>query len=96
MILSAGSEPALHISGMLTDEQGATCIGQDMEQEPLVIRQLDEQGQSLRRLFHRIVTRMSVHCVRSVYTFQLEALLMIRSFDELTAFLSCEIYEPDK
>ncbi|MET3211354.1 UNVERIFIED_CONTAM: hypothetical protein ABIC26_004321 [Paenibacillus sp. PvR008] len=73
MILSAGSEPALHISGMLTDEQGAACIGQDMEQEPLVIRQLDEQGQSLRRLFHRIVTRMSVHCVRSVYTFQLEA-----------------------
>ncbi|MGP0578840.1 deaminase domain-containing protein [Paenibacillus peoriae] len=63
----------LHISGLLSEEQGAACIGQDMEQEPIVIRQLDDQGQSLRRLFHGIVTRMSVHCVRSVYTFELEA-----------------------
>ncbi|WP_418026503.1 EndoU domain-containing protein [Paenibacillus sp. JJ1722] len=63
----------LHISGMLSEEQGAACIGQDMEQEPIVIRQLDDQGQSLRRLFHGIVTRMSVHCVRGVYTFELEA-----------------------
>ncbi|WP_231517236.1 contractile injection system protein, VgrG/Pvc8 family [Paenibacillus sp. UNCCL52] len=63
----------LHISGMLSEEQGAVCIGQDMEQEPIVIRQLDDQGQSLRRLFHGIVTRMSVHCVRDVYTFELEA-----------------------
>ncbi|WP_373441565.1 CdiA family toxin C-terminal domain-containing protein [Paenibacillus kribbensis] len=58
---------------MLSEEQGAACIGQDMEQEPIVIRQLDDQGQSLRRLFHGIVTRMSVHCVRGVYTFELEA-----------------------
>ncbi|WP_256026393.1 contractile injection system protein, VgrG/Pvc8 family, partial [Paenibacillus polymyxa] len=63
----------LHISGMLSEEQGAVCIGQDMEQEPIVIRQLNDQGQSLRRLFHGIVTRMSVHCVRGVYTFELEA-----------------------
>ncbi|MGW9530499.1 contractile injection system protein, VgrG/Pvc8 family [Paenibacillus terrae] len=63
----------LHISGLLSEEQGAAYIGQDMEQEPIVIRQLDEQGQSLRRLFHGIVTRMSVHCVRGVYTFELEA-----------------------
>ncbi|MEK4988595.1 contractile injection system protein, VgrG/Pvc8 family [Listeria sp. FSL L8-0308] len=63
----------LHINGMLSEEQGAACIGQNMEQEPIVIRQLDEQGQSLRRLFHGIVTRMSVHCVRGVYTFELEA-----------------------
>ncbi|WP_226001496.1 zincin-like metallopeptidase toxin domain-containing protein [Paenibacillus sp. BJ-4] len=63
----------LHISGMLSEEQGAACIGQNMEQEPIVIRQLDDQGQSLRRLFHGIVTRMSVHCVRGVYTFELEA-----------------------
>ncbi|MBU9705467.1 hypothetical protein KSP24_00810 [Paenibacillus sp. AK121] len=63
----------LHISGMLSEEQGAVCIGQDMEQEPIVIRQLDDQGQSLRRLFHGIVTRMSVRCVRGVYTFELEA-----------------------
>ncbi|WP_431087555.1 contractile injection system protein, VgrG/Pvc8 family [Paenibacillus sp. 8b26] len=63
----------LHISGLLSEKQGAACIGQDMEQEPIVIRQLDEQGQSLRRLFHGIVTRMSVHCVRGVYTFELEA-----------------------
>ncbi|WP_244310740.1 contractile injection system protein, VgrG/Pvc8 family [Paenibacillus ottowii] len=63
----------LHISGLLSEEQGAACIGQDMEQEQIVIRQLDDQGQSLRRLFHGIVTRMSVHCVRGVYTFELEA-----------------------
>ncbi|MGW9623780.1 adhesin, partial [Paenibacillus terrae] len=50
----------LHITGMLTEEQGAACIGQNMEQEPIVIRQLDDQGQSLRRLFHGIVTQMSV------------------------------------
>ncbi|MDH2333877.1 contractile injection system protein, VgrG/Pvc8 family [Paenibacillus polymyxa] len=63
----------LHIDGLLSEEQGAACIGQDMEQEPIVIRQLNDQGQSLRRLFHGIVTRMSVHCVRGVYTFELEA-----------------------
>lgn len=63
----------LHISGMLSEEQGAACIDQNMEQEPIVIRQLNDQGQSLRRLFHGIVTRMSVHCVRGVYTFELEA-----------------------
>ncbi|MFK4305263.1 phage baseplate assembly protein gpV, partial [Paenibacillus sp. RC254] len=63
----------LHIRGMLSEEQGAACIGQNMEQEPIVIRQLDDQGQSLRRLFHGIVTQMSVHCIRGVYTFELEA-----------------------
>ncbi|APQ58804.1 hypothetical protein PPOLYM_00594 [Paenibacillus polymyxa] len=63
----------LHISGMLSEEQGAACIDQNMEQEPIVIRQLNDQGQLLRRLFHGIVTRMSVHCVRGVYTFELEA-----------------------
>ncbi|MEK3951138.1 restriction endonuclease fold toxin [Paenibacillus sp. FSL H7-0703] len=64
---------SLHISGMLSEEQGDACIGQDMEQEPIVIRQLNDQGQSLRRLFHGIVTHMSVQCVRGVYTFELEA-----------------------
>ncbi|MFK4303941.1 hypothetical protein ABH892_004069 [Paenibacillus sp. RC254] len=34
---------------------------------------MDEQGQSLRRLFHGLVTRMSVYCIRGVYTFELEA-----------------------
>ncbi|WP_081396581.1 nucleic acid/nucleotide deaminase domain-containing protein [Paenibacillus peoriae] len=63
----------LHISGMLSEEQGAACIGQNMEHEPIVIRQLNDQGQSLRRMFHGIVTRMSVCCVRGVYTFELEA-----------------------
>ncbi|UQQ34071.1 contractile injection system protein, VgrG/Pvc8 family [Paenibacillus polymyxa] len=63
----------LHISGMLSEEQGAACIGHNIEQEPIAIRQLNDQGQSLRRLFHGIVTRMSVHCVRGVYTFELEA-----------------------
>ncbi|WP_235332386.1 contractile injection system protein, VgrG/Pvc8 family [Paenibacillus terrae] len=63
----------LHISGMLSEEQGAACIGQNMEQEPIVIRQLDDQGQSLRRLFHGIVTQMSVNCTRGVYTFELKA-----------------------
>ncbi|WP_258013973.1 contractile injection system protein, VgrG/Pvc8 family [Paenibacillus polymyxa] len=63
----------LHISGMLSEEQGVACIGQNLDQEPIVIRQVNDQGQSLRRLFHGIVTRMSVHCVRGVYTFELEA-----------------------
>ncbi|UMR36088.1 hypothetical protein MJ749_00980 [Paenibacillus polymyxa] len=63
----------LYVSGMLSEEQGAACVGQDMEQEPIVIRQLDEQGQSIRRLFHGLVTHMSVHCIRGVYTFELEA-----------------------
>jgi len=61
------------VSGMLSEEQGAACIGQNMEEEPIVIRQLDERGQSVRRLFHGIVTRLSVHCFRGVYTFELEA-----------------------
>ncbi|MEQ7052843.1 EndoU domain-containing protein [Paenibacillaceae sp. P-4] len=61
------------VSGMLSEEQGAACIGQNMEEEPIVIRQLDERGQSVRRLFHGIVTRLSVHCIRGVYTFELEA-----------------------
>jgi hypothetical protein len=34
----------LTVSGMLPEEQGAACIGQNMEEEPIVIRQLDEQG----------------------------------------------------
>ena len=63
----------LSVSGMLSEEQGAACIGQNMEEEPIVIRQIDEQGQSVRRLFHGIVTRLSVHCFRGVYTFELEA-----------------------
>ncbi|WP_420539642.1 contractile injection system protein, VgrG/Pvc8 family [Paenibacillus polymyxa] len=63
----------LYVSGMLSEEQGAACVGQGMEQEPIVIRQLDEQGQLLRRLFHGLITRMSVHCIRGVYTFELEA-----------------------
>ena len=63
----------LSVSGMLSEEQGAACIGQNMEEEPIVIRQLDERGQSVRRLFHGIVTRLSVHCFRGVYTFELEA-----------------------
>ncbi|MDR9855917.1 contractile injection system protein, VgrG/Pvc8 family [Paenibacillus sp. VCA1] len=63
----------LTVSGILSEEQGASCIGQNMEEEPIVIRQLDEQGQSLRRLFHGIVIRLSVHCIRGVYTFELEA-----------------------
>ncbi|WP_256026136.1 contractile injection system protein, VgrG/Pvc8 family, partial [Paenibacillus polymyxa] len=63
----------LYISGMLSEEQGAACISHNIEQEPIAIRQLNDQGQSLRRLFHGIVTRMSVHCVRGVYTFELEA-----------------------
>ncbi|MFM9281439.1 contractile injection system protein, VgrG/Pvc8 family [Paenibacillus jiagnxiensis] len=63
----------LHISGVLPEEQGAACIGQSMEEEPIVLRQLDEQGQSVRRLFHGLVTRMSVQCIRGVYTFELEA-----------------------
>ncbi|WGU92301.1 contractile injection system protein, VgrG/Pvc8 family [Paenibacillus dendritiformis] len=63
----------LTVSGMLSEEQGSTCIGQNMDEEPIVIRQLDEQGQSRRRLFHGIVTRLSVHCIRGVYTFELEA-----------------------
>lgn len=63
----------LTVSGILSEEQGASCIGQNMEEEPIVIRQLDKQGQSLRRLFHGIVIRLSVHCTRGVYTFELEA-----------------------
>ncbi len=65
--------PIYHISGLLSEEHGAVCIGQNMEQEPIVIRQLDDQGQSLRRLFHGIVTQMSVNCTRGVYTFELKA-----------------------
>ncbi|MEK4058468.1 MULTISPECIES: contractile injection system protein, VgrG/Pvc8 family [Paenibacillus] len=63
----------LQISGVLPEEQGAKCIGKTMDQEPIVIHQLDEQGQSVRRLFHGIVMRLSVHCTRGVYMFELEA-----------------------
>jgi phage baseplate assembly protein gpV len=82
----------LHISGVLPEEQGAACIGQSMEEEPIVLRQLNEQGQSVRRLFHGLVTRMSVQCIRGVYTFELEAashsyqmdiLLKRRSFQDI-------------
>ncbi len=60
----------LQMTGLLSEEQGAAWIGQTLEQEPMVIRQLDGQGGLLRRLFHGIITRMSVHCVRGVYTFE--------------------------
>ncbi|WP_019635402.1 restriction endonuclease fold toxin [Paenibacillus fonticola] len=63
----------LQLIGILPEEQGAAWIGQTMDQEPIVIRQLDEQGQSVRTLFHGMITRLSIHCVRGVYTFELEA-----------------------
>ncbi|WP_042209070.1 contractile injection system protein, VgrG/Pvc8 family, partial [Paenibacillus durus] len=63
----------LQMTGLLSEEQGAAWIGQSMEQEPIAILQLDGQGGLLRRLFHGIIIRMSVHCERGVYTFELEA-----------------------
>ncbi|WP_234404783.1 hypothetical protein [Paenibacillus bouchesdurhonensis] len=63
----------LQMNGILTEEQGAAWIGQTMDQEPIVIRQLDEHGQALRTLFHGMITGLSIHCVRGVYTFELEA-----------------------
>ncbi|MUG47591.1 contractile injection system protein, VgrG/Pvc8 family, partial [Paenibacillus woosongensis] len=63
----------LQMTGILPEEQEAAWIGQTMDQEPIVIRQLDEQGQTVRRLFHGMTTRLSIHCIRGVYTFELEA-----------------------
>ncbi|WP_017813076.1 contractile injection system protein, VgrG/Pvc8 family [Paenibacillus shenyangensis] len=62
------------ISGILPEEQGAEAIHRTFEGEPVVLRQLNTEGHSVQRLFHGVITRFTIHCVRSIYTFELEAI----------------------
>ncbi|WP_052723770.1 contractile injection system protein, VgrG/Pvc8 family [Paenibacillus wulumuqiensis] len=62
------------VTGVLPEEQGASMIHHELEGQPVVLRQLDTEGHSVQRLFHGIITRFTVHCIRSVYTFELEAI----------------------
>ncbi|ANF97582.1 contractile injection system protein, VgrG/Pvc8 family [Paenibacillus bovis] len=62
------------VTGILPEEEGAQAIQTELEGQPVVLRQLDEEGHSVRRLFHGRITRFTVHCIRSIYTFELEAI----------------------
>jgi len=61
------------VTGILPEEEGAQAIQTELEGQPVVLRQLDEEGHSVCRLFHGRITRFTVHCIRSIYTFELEA-----------------------
>jgi len=62
------------VTGILPEEEGAQAIQTELEGQPVVLRQLDEEGHSVCRLFHGCITRFTVHCIRSIYTFELEAI----------------------
>ncbi|WP_046216525.1 contractile injection system protein, VgrG/Pvc8 family, partial [Paenibacillus wulumuqiensis] len=64
----------MFVTGIIPEEQGAASVHHDFEGEPVVLRQLDAGGHSVQRLFHGVITRFTIHCIRSVYTFELEAI----------------------
>ena len=62
------------VTGILPEEQGAQSVHRQLEGEPVVLRQLDSNGHSIRRLFHGVITHFTIQCIRSVYTFELQAI----------------------
>ncbi|WFA85694.1 hypothetical protein [Paenibacillus amylolyticus] len=64
----------LYISGVIPEEDGPGILHVQAEGEPIVLRQLDEMGKSVRRLFHGVMTSLTVHLVGGIYRFELEAI----------------------
>ncbi|MGO4532499.1 hypothetical protein AB4Z30_25735, partial [Paenibacillus sp. 2TAF8] len=64
----------LYVSGIIPEEDGPNILQVQAEGEPIVLRQVDENGRSVRRLFHGGMISLSVHLSGGVYRFELEAL----------------------
>ncbi|MET3940623.1 hypothetical protein ABIC22_003435 [Paenibacillus sp. PvP094] len=64
----------LYVSGILPEENGPGILQVQAEGEPIVLRQVDETGRSVRRLFHGVMTSLTVHLSGGIYRFELEAL----------------------
>ncbi|MFC9712515.1 deaminase domain-containing protein [Paenibacillus sp. NPDC056933] len=64
----------LYISGVIPEEEGPGILHVQAEGEPIVLRQLDEMGKSVRRLFHGVMTSLTIHLVGGIYRFELEAI----------------------
>lgn len=64
----------LYVSGIIPEEDGPGILQVQAEGESIVLRQVDENGRSVRRLFHGVMTSLSVHLSGGVYRFELEAL----------------------
>ncbi|WP_339305164.1 hypothetical protein NST33_22715 [Paenibacillus sp. FSL L8-0435] len=64
----------LYVSGIIPEEDGPGVLQVQAEGESIVLRQVDENGRSVRRLFHGVMTSLSVHLSGGVYRFELEAL----------------------
>ena len=64
----------LYISGVIPEEEGPGILHVQAEGEPIVLRQLDEMKKSVRRLFHGMMTSLTIHLVGGIYRFELEAI----------------------
>ncbi|WP_336762091.1 DNA/RNA non-specific endonuclease [Paenibacillus sp. USHLN196] len=64
----------LYVSGIIPEEDGPGILQVQAEGESIVLRQVDKNGRSVRRLFHGVMTSLSVHLSGGVYRFELEAL----------------------
>lgn len=64
----------LYVSGIVPEEDGPGILQVQAEGESIVLRQVDENGRSVRRLFHGVMISLSVHLSGGVYRFELEAL----------------------
>lgn len=64
----------LYVSGILPEEDGPGILRVQAEGEPIVLRQIDESGRSVRRLFHGVLTSFTVHLSGGIYRFELEAM----------------------
>ncbi|WP_228469527.1 HNH endonuclease [Paenibacillus sp. JNUCC31] len=64
----------LYVSGVIPEEDGPGILRIQAEGEPIVLRQVDEAGKSVRRLFHGVMTSLKVHLSGGIYRFEIEAL----------------------
>lgn len=64
----------LYVSGVVPEEDGPGILRIQAEGEPIVLRQVDEAGKSVRRLFHGVMTSLKVHLSGGIYSFEIEAL----------------------
>jgi hypothetical protein len=64
----------LYVSGILPEEDGPEILQVQADGESIVLRQIDETGRSVRRLFHGVMTSLKVQLSGGIYRFELEAL----------------------
>ncbi|OZQ62721.1 hypothetical protein CA599_25640, partial [Paenibacillus taichungensis] len=64
----------LYVSGILPEEDGPEILQVQADGESIVLRQVDETGRSVRRLFHGVMTSLTVQLSGGIYRFELEAL----------------------